>query len=91
MSTESELDKLRAKIDSLDDELLQALARRMEVVKGVGAYKKAEGLELRDDERLRQLLKERLERAEALGLPKDLVRDIYELIHEYALRIEAES
>lgn len=91
MGQEEDLDKLREKIDALDGELLEALARRMEVVKEIGRYKKARGMELRDEERLRALLARQLDRAGALNLPEELITELYELIHKYALRIENEA
>lgn len=91
MGQEEDLDKLREKIDALDGELLEALARRMEVVTEIGRYKKARGMELRDEERLRALLARQLDRAGALNLPEELITELYELIHKYALRIENEA
>lgn len=83
-----ELEDLRNKIDALDEELLKLLGKRLEVVKEIGRYKKANGLELRDDERFKDLLAGRLKQAENLELPKELVGELYELIHGYALEIE---
>jgi chorismate mutase len=91
MGQEEDLDKLRERIDALDGELLEALARRMKVVAEIGRYKKARGMELRDEERLRALLAKQLDRAGSLNLPKELVTELYELIHKYALRIENEA
>jgi chorismate mutase len=84
-----ELEDLRKKIDALDGELLKALAKRMDVVREIGRYKKSEGLALRDDERLQALLAERLKTADGLDLPRDFVKQLYELIHEAALDAEA--
>ncbi len=91
MGQEEDLDKLREKIDALDGELLEALARRMEVVAEIGRYKKVRGIELRDEERLRALLASQLDRAASLNLPEELITELYELIHKYALRIETEA
>jgi chorismate mutase len=91
MGQEEDLDKLREKIDALDGELLEVLAKRMEVVAEIGRYKKARGMELRDEERLRALLAAQLDRAASLNLPKELITELYELIHKYALRIENEA
>lgn len=91
MGQDEDLDKLREKIDALDGELLEALARRMEVVTEIGRYKKARGMELRDEERLRALLARQLDRAGSLNLPEELITELYELIHKYALRIENEA
>lgn len=86
MSTE--LDRLRRRIDGLDEDMIRTLASRMEVVKDIGRYKKANGLELRDDERLKALLEAQLGRPAAQDLPEAFVRELYELIHKYALEAE---
>lgn len=86
-----DLEELRQQIDGLDDELLRTLARRMEVVEAIGRYKKANGLELRDDKRFQALLDGQLKRAEALKLPQELVTELSELIHKFALEREAGS
>lgn len=86
-----ELERLRRQIDSLDGELLKILAKRMDVVREIGRYKKSEGLDLRDDERLKALLEDRLQTAGELGLTEESVRKLYELIHEIALETEADA
>lgn len=89
--SKDELEDLRKKIDALDRELLQTLAKRLEVVKEIGRYKKSKGMDLRDDERLEALLAERLKAAGALDLPEEFVRKLYELIHEASLKKESDA
>lgn len=86
-----ELEDLRKQIDALDGELLKVLASRMEVVRAVGRYKKANGLNLLDEQRLQALLAGRQEQAAKLDLPKGLVAELYDLIHKYALEAEKEA
>lgn len=86
-----DLEDLRKQIDTLDEELLKTLSKRMEVVETIGKYKKANGLELRDDDRFQALLAAQLGRAEDLRLPKGLVTELCELIHKFALEREAEA
>ncbi len=90
-STDNSLEKLRKQIDVLDEELLKAVARRMEIVTAIGRYKKAHGIELRDQQRLESLIKVQIERAESLNLPAEFITELYELIHKYALQLEAEA
>jgi chorismate mutase len=85
----SNLDELRKQIDALDGELLKTLAKRMEIVEALGKYKKAHGMDVRDDERFETLLADRLKRGGTLGLPKELVSALYNAIHEAALEREA--
>jgi len=85
----SDLDKLRQQIDTIDSELLQVLAKRMEVVDRLGAYKKANGLELRDNGRFRELLADRLDQAVKLGLSEAFITELYGLVHKASLEREA--
>lgn len=74
------LEPLRKRIDELDHEVLELLQKRMEVVAQVAAVKHAQGVQIRDFERERQLLDDRRERALALGLPPGPIESIYRQI-----------
>ncbi|MHC1684866.1 MAG: prephenate dehydratase [Clostridiaceae bacterium] len=50
------LDPLRKEIDEIDSTLLKLLQRRMEVVKGVGEYKKANNLPIFNENREQQVI-----------------------------------
>ncbi|HKG91408.1 MAG TPA: prephenate dehydrogenase/arogenate dehydrogenase family protein, partial [Gemmatimonadaceae bacterium] len=97
MTTESPprpLAVLRAMIDALDRDLLQTAARRMALVAEVAAYKRLHGLHVRDPQRERELIADRVRRAEELGLPRGEVESIFRLLlrasrdHQSALRAE---
>ena len=85
---------VRAMIDALDRDLLQIMAKRMALVAEVAAYKRQYGLKIRDAARERELLRDRHERAKALGLPSDEIESIFRLLmrssrdHQAALRAE---
>ncbi len=85
----SDIDRLRQEIDGADQELLQALAKRMKIAEALGRHKKANGMELLDEERFQELLADRIKRGEALDLPEDLVTGLYHKIHDAALDREA--
>jgi chorismate mutase/prephenate dehydrogenase len=71
------LPELRAEIDALDAELLEVLARRMAVVAEIAAHKRLHGLRVRDSAREREVLDDRVRRADALGLPPGEVEPIF--------------
>ncbi len=85
---------VRAMIDALDRDLLQIMAKRMALVAEVAAFKRQHGLKIRDASRERELLRDRHERAKALGLPSDEIESIFRLLmrssrdHQAALRAE---
>ena len=71
-----QLAELRAQIDQLDQELLQLLAKRLEVVHKVGEVKQQHGLPIYVPQREIEMLQRKREAAEQLGLSPDLIEDI---------------
>ena len=78
----AELEKLRKEIDAADAEILAALARRMVTSRAIGAYKRATGIALFDQNRWQELLQSRISEAEKKGLAVEFVEKLYSLIHE---------
>lgn len=86
-----DLSELRKEIDELDKRMIEVLAKRMQVVKEVGKYKKANDIAPLAPERWQQVLDSRAKIAQGLGVDKSMVTDILEIIHQYALKLEAET
>src|SRR5262245_19962559 len=72
--------ELRKRVDSLDREVLELLAKRTRIVAEVAAVKRAEGVQIRDFQREREVLDDRRARAEALGLAPGPIESIYRQI-----------
>ena len=70
------LNDLRAEIDATDRELLQLLAKRLELVAQVGDVKHRHGLPVYVPERESQMLAARRLEAEKMGISGDLIEDI---------------
>lgn len=87
----NELQKLREQIDQWDSELLVVLARRMELVKQVGEYKKQHKLPPLDQTRWTAVQQARREHAEQIGLDAAFTHELFELIHTHALQVEAKN
>ncbi len=81
-----ELDALRAEIDHIDSELLDLLAKRMEVSKKIGEYKRAHNMMVVQLGRHDTIMKDRSESGEKLGLPKEFVGKIMSVIHEESVK-----
>lgn len=81
-----ELDALRTDIDHIDSELLDLLAKRMEVSKKIGEYKKAHNMMVVQLGRHDTIMRERTENGEKLGLPKEFVGKIMSAIHEESVK-----
>jgi chorismate mutase len=82
------LDKYRKQIDKIDKKIIDYLAKRYQVVKKVGFFKKKKGLKPFDKKRFQEVLKTRISFAEEKGLPKELIKKIYQIIHQFSLEIE---
>jgi chorismate mutase len=90
-SAEQSLEHLRDEIDHLDSALLDLLAQRQQVVHAIGDYKRARNLAPLDLERWQTMLTALEQKAEVRGLCRHFVRNLYEEIHEYSLRLEGEK
>lgn len=84
----NDLEQFRSRIDILDKQIIDSLAARIEVVKKVGEYKKENNIEPLDTSRWQQVLDKIGKHSEKLGIKKELVHKIYEMVHEYSLEIE---
>jgi len=81
-----ELDALRSDIDHIDNELLDLLAKRMEISKKIGEYKKAHNMMVVQLGRHDTIMKDRADTGEKLGLPKAFVGKIMSAIHEESVK-----
>ncbi|MCB9751050.1 MAG: prephenate dehydrogenase/arogenate dehydrogenase family protein [Myxococcales bacterium] len=75
-----ELLETRDRIDALDRELVELLARRVQLSRRAGLVKAARGLVVRDPARERALLESRADWARARGLDGAAARELFELI-----------
>ena len=84
------LEVLRDRIDHLDHDLLDLLAKRMRVVEEIGEYKRANNVATLQVSRWSALLEDRLARAVELGLAPGYAQAIYEIIHRESVRRQSE-
>jgi chorismate mutase len=85
---EKTLQSLRARVDTVDDELLQALMNRMQLIEQIGAYKKTNGLTIFQLNRWEEILKRQKTHAAQMGLSTIFIEKLYELIHAESIRIQ---
>lgn len=83
---EGELAGLRGEIDDIDAELLQLLARRMEVSSRIGEYKKQNNVTVVQMDRWKQILSDHIAVGDSLGLDQELVNVVFEAIHQASIR-----
>jgi chorismate mutase / prephenate dehydratase len=89
MNGAPDLEHLRGQLDNLDRDLVQLIARRLDIVASVGAAKAHTGSPVRDVERERAVLEGVEAIARQLGVPPDLVRRVFREIIGHAVDRQA--
>ena len=82
---ERDLAGLRSEIDDIDAELLQLLARRMEVSAQIGEYKKQNNVTVVQMDRWKKILADHVATGADLGLPEGMITEIFEAIHQESI------
>jgi len=85
------LQKMRSKIDKIDQELTKILAKRFAVAKKVGQYKAKHQLPSQDKTRERQMFLQRKDWAKQYGLSPILVENIFRLIIKKVVKDNAKK
>jgi chorismate mutase len=81
---------LRGRIDHLDHEILDLLAKRMRVVEEIADCKRENNVATLQVSRWSAMLEDRLDRAQTLGLSAEYAQAIYEIIHRESVRRQSE-
>lgn len=82
------LESLRMQLDQIDDELLDAIHRRLDCCVRIGHIKRDSGIAMMQPGRI-QFVRARLARyAARSGLSEPFVQDVYSLLIEEACRLE---
>ena len=84
------LTALRRRIDECDDELLEVLARRMQVAREIGRYKRAHTMPVLQARRYEELLARRTAQAERAGMSAAFMQAVLQAIHEESVRQQME-
>lgn len=87
-TTPQPLQHWRNEIDTIDAEILEYIAQRIEIVKKVGEYKKENNMPFLDATRRDQILENKMKLAKEKDLCPDLTKNLYTLLHDYSLSIE---
>lgn len=90
MSSTVQLEYLRQLMDSLDAEIIDLIAKRMELSEKMGEVKRVCHLTAFQPGRWREIVETRGERAEAQHLSKEFIIELYEQIHHESIRKQLE-
>lgn len=84
----NDLQKLREQIDKIDDQLVDLLSKRLEIVEKVGKLKKDHNIPPLDKNRLEEVLNTKKTKAKLLGISEDFVEKLFKLIHDHSVELE---
>lgn len=88
-STES-LTLLRQQIDTIDNELLEILNKRMRVSREIGQYKKEHRMPVLQAGRYDDIMQSRVKLAQDMGMSGDFMKTVLSAIHEESVRQQIE-
>lgn len=86
----NKLAQYRNMIDEIDDELLNILKKRMNIIEQIGQYKKEQHITIFQLERWQEILRTRSQWAEKLGIPRAHIEKLCMLLHEESIRLQTE-
>ncbi len=82
------LGPLRQQINALDDQIVKLLAQRYALLPEVVKVKAANNIPHRVEARVKEVIERNVQHGASLGLPEQMVREVYEAIIEAAHRFE---
>ncbi|WP_298611144.1 bifunctional 3-deoxy-7-phosphoheptulonate synthase/chorismate mutase type II [uncultured Odoribacter sp.] len=90
MEYKENIDELRARIDELDDELLQILASRMSVSAEIGKYKKQNNITILQPGRWDKILEKVFQKGKEKGLNEEFLEKVFKAIHQASIDRQTE-
>ena len=85
------LSELRSELDAVDADLIAAIARRQALVAEIGRWKHAQGKQLRDFQREREVIAHVRQRAEKAGLDPAIAEQVMKLLIESSLTTQEQD
>ncbi len=85
-----DLQQLRKQIDALDNQLMELLAKRMQVCREIGHYKREHNMTVLQASRYNEILEKRGVQGSLTGMSPEFVAKVFENIHEESVRQQIE-
>jgi chorismate mutase len=89
-SYETQMQGLRHTIDEVDEEIVDALARRMQVVRAMAELKRHHQVSTLQPTRWKEIVQSRTASARQRGLSDEFITQVYQIIHEEAIQLQEE-
>ncbi len=87
---QNKLEGLRTEIDKLDGELIQILAKRLEIIDEIGEYKKENDITILQMKRWAGIIRDRLSIGTHLGLEERFLKTLLNVIHKESMQRQAD-
>lgn len=81
----SKLNALRKEINAKDDQLLETLSERMQIVENIGKAKKDSNVAVLQNTRWQEILEKVIDKGEEQGLSKIFIEKIFKAIHQESI------
>jgi len=83
------LEQVRNKIDSIDQQIIELLANRMQLVEQIGQYKRDNNVTIYQLRRWEKILESRIECGKKLGLDEEYIKNLLRLVHKESIKKQA--
>ncbi len=87
----SDLERYRFQIDSIDYQLLDLLAKRMNIIEKIADLKNQNNLSIFQLDRWKKIINSRVEVGERLNLDTDFVKNLIQLIHSESILLQTKK
>lgn len=87
---QNKLFKLRTEIDKIDNDLIDILTNRMEIINEIGLFKKRNKITILQLKRWSHIIEDRINKGIDQGLNREFLKKILELVHNESIRIQNE-
>ncbi len=87
-TAQEQIDELRQIIDSLDAEVVDLVARRMDLVQKLAAIKGVHNISVFQPQRWQDIIDSRTKQGLPLGLGNDFIIKLFEAIHDQSIKIQ---
>jgi 3-deoxy-7-phosphoheptulonate synthase len=84
------LEELRGKIDWLDNQFLDLIEQRMQVVKNIGEYKKRNNISILQNKRWEDIIYKSIEEGAKRGLSREFINRAFKAIHQESINHQME-
>jgi chorismate mutase len=79
------LEELRAKIDLFDNDILEIIAQRMDIVEKIALWKKKNNVSIFQASRFEQIINSAIEKGKNYSLSQNFVKNIFKAIHQESI------